>query len=120
MATSGSGRDAIVLSPGEVPLAVWRRILRDGPQVGLADGARERVVACHQAVLDLIGTGRPIYAVNTGFGKLARARIPLHQRAARQRNLILSHSAGTGELLSDDMVRLIVVMKVTALAQGFS
>jgi histidine ammonia-lyase len=120
MASSGTGRDAIVLSPGEVPLAVWRRILRDAPRVSLADGARERVVACHQAVLNLIGTGRPIYAVNTGFGKLASVRIPPDQLAELQRNLILSHSAGTGELLSDDLVRLIMVMKATALAQGFS
>jgi histidine ammonia-lyase len=37
-----------------------------------------------------------------------------------QRNLILSHCAGTGDLLSDDVVRLIMVMKAAALAQGFS
>ncbi|WP_160445018.1 aromatic amino acid lyase, partial [Escherichia coli] len=61
----------VVLEPGAVPLATWRRILREGPLVRLAAGTREVVDACHAAILDLIATGRPIYAVNTGFGKLA-------------------------------------------------
>ena len=110
----------IVIVPGDVPLAVWRKILRESPQVSLAAGAREQVEACHAAVTDLIATGRPIYAVNTGFGQLAAVSIDRADLAELQRNLILSHCAGTGELLSDDLVRLIMVMKAAALAQGFS
>ena len=110
----------IVIVPGDVPLAVWRKILRESPQVSLAAGAREQVDACHAAVTDLIATGRPIYAVNTGFGQLAAVSIDRADLAELQRNLILSHCAGTGELLSDDLVRLIMVMKAAALAQGFS
>jgi histidine ammonia-lyase len=108
------------ISPGAVPLTTWRRVLREGPKVRLAAGAREAVIACSEAVKKLIGTGRPIYAVNTGFGKLASVRIESSDLAQLQRNLILSHSAGTGELLSDDLVRLIMLMKAGALAQGFS
>ena len=110
----------IVISPGEVPLSIWRQVLRQVPRVDLAPGARERVEACHQAVGDLIATGRPIYAVNTGFGKLAAVSIDQAHLAELQRNLILSHCAGTGALLSDDLVRLIMIMKAAALAQGYS
>jgi histidine ammonia-lyase len=110
----------VVIEPGAVPLATWRHILRNGPQVSLAIGARATVDACHAAVVKLIATGRAIYAVNTGFGKLAAIRIEDDQLVQLQRNLILSHSAGTGELLSDDLVRLILVMKAAALAQGHS
>ncbi len=110
----------IEISPGEVPLATWRRILRDTPQVRLASDARENVEASHRAVTALLATGRPIYAVNTGFGKLAGIRIDQQQLSQLQRNLILSHCAGTGPLLSDNLVRLIMVMKAAALAQGFS
>ena len=110
----------IVIVPGEAPLAVWRKILREAPQVGLVASAREQVAACHAVVTDLIATGRPIYAVNTGFGKLAVVSIDRADLAELQRNLILSHCASTGELLSDDLVRLIMVMKAGALAQGFS
>ena len=110
----------VTIEPGQVSLSTWRRILREAPKVHLADGARAVVDACHATILELIGTGRPIYAVNTGFGKLAAVRIENDQLEKLQQNLIFSHSAGTGELLSDDLVRLILVMKATALAQGHS
>jgi len=117
---TASSAETLEIHPGAVSLAAWRRILRQGPKVRLAAGAREAVVACHDAVKQLIGTGRPIYAVNTGFGKLASVRIEDADLTQLQRNLILSHAAGTGELLSDDLVRLIMVMKASALGQGFS
>ncbi|WMT75961.1 histidine ammonia-lyase [Bradyrhizobium sp. Ash2021] len=112
--------DNVVIEPGAVPLAMWRHILRDGPKVSFVEGTREIVDNCHAAVVKLIATGRAIYAVNTGFGKLAAIRIPDDQLVQLQRNLILSHSAGTGEFLSDDLVRLILIMKAAALAQGHS
>lgn len=116
---AAAGAD-IVIEPGAVPLAVWRSVLRGAPRVALAAGARATVDGCHAAVAAMIATGRPIYAVNTGFGKLAAIRIDDGNLSDLQRNLILSHSAGVGELLSDDLVRLIMVMKAAALAQGFS
>lgn len=112
--------DELVIEPKQVSLAMWRRILREAPKVRLADSARGVVEACHTAIQDLIATGRPIYAVNTGFGKLASIRIEPDQLEKLQENLIFSHSAGTGELLSDDLVRLILIMKASALAQGHS
>jgi histidine ammonia-lyase len=115
-----TGREPVVIEPGAVPLSTWRRILRQEIPVSLAAGARETVETGHRAVRDLIATGRAIYGVNTGFGKLASVRIDESQLVELQRNLILSHSAGTGELLSDDLVRLILVMKASALAQGYS
>ncbi len=110
----------LTLVPGEVPLAVWRRVLRDGGGIDLAPGARAAVERSARTVGDLIATGRAIYAVNTGFGKLASIRIDDDRLADLQRNLILSHAAGTGPLLDDAVVRLILVMKAAALAQGHS
>lgn len=110
----------LILTPGEISLATWRKIYREAPRVRLADSARPTVEACHRSVMDLIATGQPIYAVNTGFGKLASVRIPKEDLEKLQANLILSHAAGTGELIDDDLTRLILVMKATALAQGFS
>ncbi|MDB5513140.1 MAG: hutH [Enterovirga sp.] len=110
----------LTLSPGQVPFRAWRRILREGPRLTLAPGSREQVEACRRTVVDLIATGRPLYGVNTGFGRLASVRIPDAQLGDLQTNLILSHAAGTGELLPDGVVRLILAMKATALAQGYS
>ena len=115
-----SMNETLEMIPGAISLGVWRRILREGPKVRFGADARAAVVAGHEAVKALIATGRPIYAVNTGFGKLASVRIDSADLVQLQRNLILSHSAGTGELLNDDLVRLILLMKAAALAQGYS
>jgi histidine ammonia-lyase len=68
----------------------------------------------------MISRGGAVYGVNTGFGLLAQKRIPSDQLASLQRNLVLSHSAGVGALLSDAVVRLVLVLKIGSLAQGFS
>src|ERR1700761_7040181 len=62
----------------------------------------------------------PAYGINTGFGLLAQTRIPASQRELLQKNIILSHSAGVGPLLDDSVVRLVLVLKLASLLQGFS
>ena len=58
--------------------------------------------------------------MNTGFGKLAETRIGEADLATLQRNLILSHCTGSGPDLGEDIVRLILALKVVALARGHS
>lgn len=60
MAKQTNVANDVTIEPGHVPLSMWRRILRDAPTVRLTEGARAVVDACHAAILDLIGTGRPI------------------------------------------------------------
>lgn len=61
-----------------------------------------------------------VYGVNTGFGKLASVRIPPADVERLQRNLVVSHCAGLGDLLPDDVVRLAMTLKVCSLARGAS
>ena len=71
-------------------------------------------------VSTLLEREQTAYGINTGFGLLAQTRIPREQIAALQRNLVLSHACGTGELLSDNIVRLVLVLKLASLVQGYS
>src|SRR5262249_11081141 len=64
--------------------------------------------------------GGPVYGINTGFGKLAQTHIAEDQLELLQRNLVLSHSVGVGALLSDEIVRLVMLLKVASLARGYS
>jgi histidine ammonia-lyase len=80
-------------------------------------GAVERAA---QAVEAIVARGETVYGVNTGFGLLARTSVSADNLKALQRNLVLSHSAGTGPLLDDLIVRLILALKIAALAQGYS
>ncbi len=61
-----------------------------------------------------------IYGVTTGFGEFATVKIPHEKIKELQVNLIRSHSAGTGEPLPADIVRLIILLRANALAKGFS
>ena len=67
-----------------------------------------------------MSTGRTVYGVNTGFGKLAQKRIDPGRLTTLQTNLVLSHAAGTGPLLDDDTVRLAMTLKAASIARGFS
>lgn len=74
----------------------------------------------HATVMKLVERGDTIYGLNTGFGLLANQRISRDNLEQLQVNLVRSHAAGCGELLSDAIVRLIMVTKAASLARGFS
>ena len=120
MTTSPQSDKRLVLQPGRAGLGELRRILAAPTELLLHDDARtaiDRSVATVQKVLD---GGQIAYGINTGFGLLAQTRIEPDRLSELQRKLVLSHAAGTGELLDDDVVRLIVALKVLSLARGHS
>jgi histidine ammonia-lyase len=111
-----------VVEIGDTPLtlAQLRGIARDATPIGLAPAARARITAAANAVHRVLASGVPAYGVNTGFGRLAQTRIPEAELATLQRNIVLSHAAGTGAPLDDAAVRLAIALKVAGLARGHS
>lgn len=88
--------------------------------VDLGDDARRRIAESNEFVDDVVAHGDTVYGVNTGFGQLASVRVGDEDLAQLQENLVRSHAVGVGEDLDDDIVRLVMLMKVIALAEGFS
>jgi histidine ammonia-lyase len=111
---------AHLLHPGALTLAELRALWSAPATLGIDAGARAAVDAASKAVSDIVSTHRTVYGVNTGFGLLARTRIDDDRLAELQRALVLSHSAGTGALLDDAVVRLVIALKVASLARGYS
>ena len=109
----------ITLRPGDVPLAAWRDIYR-GADAQLDPGCRPVVEASARVIDAIVAKGDPVYGINTGFGKLASVRIAGSDLAALQRNIVLSHAAGVGEPLPAPVVRLVMALKLSSLAQGAS
>ncbi|GAB4536732.1 MAG: histidine ammonia-lyase [Parvularculaceae bacterium] len=103
------------LSLGELR-AIWE----GGARLSLARAAWSRIEAAADTVARIVAGGETVYGVNTGFGLLARTRIKDDQLAELQENLILSHSAGVGEALSEPVVRLVMALKIASLARGYS
>ena len=108
-----------LLQSGAVPLGIWRNIYFGGGAQVDAE-ARAAVEAGAKTVETIVARGEPVYGINTGFGKLASIRIPDADLAQLQKNLVLSHAAGTGEPLPIAVVRLVMALKLASLAQGFS
>ncbi len=89
-------------------------------RVRLDDHARQRVRDSNAKIEQVLASGSSVYGVNTGFGLLARVRIDDDELGQLQANLIRSHAMGIGVPLPDCIVRLIMLTKAQALAQGYS
>jgi len=112
--------DAVILSPGRVTLAQLREIWAAPRKIAIEEAARTAVDAAASTVAKVLAHGDTVYGVNTGFGLLARTRIDDARLTELQRALVLSHSAGTGPLLDDAVVRMILALKAVSLARGYS
>jgi len=110
---------ALELTPGAVSLADWKRVHAGAP-VSLAPSSHSVIAAGAAAVERILDKGEPVYGINTGFGKLASVRIDRSDLATLQRNIVLSHAAGTGEPSPIAVVRLMMALKLGSLAQGAS
>ncbi|QUM73759.1 histidine ammonia-lyase [Sphingopyxis granuli] len=108
-----------MLTPGAVTLSQWHAIYR-GDAPPLDPSCMARVDAGAAAVARILARQRPVYGINTGFGKLASVRIADDELNALQRNIILSHSAGVGDPAPASVVRLMLALKLASLAQGAS
>jgi histidine ammonia-lyase len=97
-----------------------RAFWRGESAIALAQADWARIEASAQVVQDALAHGEPVYGVNTGFGLLAQTHIGDDQLAALQRNLLLSHACGVGDDLPDEIVRLMLTLKVISLARGHS
>ncbi|MCY3884626.1 MAG: histidine ammonia-lyase [Gammaproteobacteria bacterium] len=95
---------------------MWEQEIR----ICLGNRARGKVQESQEFVMQSIKGDHPLYGINTGFGKLAHVRIDRSKLDQLQENLIRSHSVGVGEPLSDDVVRMSMILKVNALAKGYS
>jgi len=110
----------ITLDPGHVTLAQLRRIHAGGVQLTLDASAQADMRAALATVQRIVDEDQVVYGINTGFGKLASTKIAHERLAELQRNLVLSHSVGTGEALPDGVVRLVLATKAVSLARGHS
>lgn len=110
----------LTLNPGQLNLADLRRIVHQPVEIRLDQTAYAAIHRSAATVAAVIDTDQVVYGINTGFGLLANTRINKNDLELLQRSIILSHAAGTGELMSASCVRLMMVLKINSLARGYS
>jgi len=109
----------IVVAPGRVRLDDLAQLLA-GRTVLLDVSFWPRIEAAANIVAQAARADIPAYGINTGFGKLASARIAADQTTLLQRNLILSHCCGVGPPTPEPIVRLMMALKIISLGRGAS
>ncbi len=95
-------------------------VARYGEDVSLDKSSRERMSQSWRWVEEISVGAIPVYGINTGFGIFADQSISPENCSKLSRNLILSHSVGTGEKLSTEIVRAAMLVRANTLAKGFS
>ena len=95
-----------------------RRIHEDRPSLALHPDVEKRIDAGHRFVLRKGAEDRYIYGVNTGFGSLCETRVAGDEMEKLQYNLVLSHSVGIGEIVSEDIARLTLFIKLLTFRTG--
>jgi histidine ammonia-lyase len=93
-------------------------VARDGVRIELSDSAVAAMAASRAIIETLADDSRPHYGVSTGFGALASKQIPPESRAQLQRSLIRSHAAGSGPEVEEEVVRALMLLRLSTLATG--
>ena len=96
-------------------------IVYGGYKIELSDDAHKRIVECHEYLDRKIAESTtPIYGVTTGFGSLCNVSIGSDYLAQLQINLMMSHACGTGDRVPNDIVKIMLLLKIQSLSYGFS
>lgn len=96
-------------------------IITEKQNLQLSDAALAKIEKCRNYLDDKLKRhDGPIYGINTGFGYLQNVEIESEKLSQLQHNLLLSHACGTGEEVSPDIVRLMLLLKIQSLSYGHS
>jgi len=107
--------DVVRLGIGPLTPAEVVAVARDGVRVEVTDECLDAVGATRRHVEALAAAERPVYGVSTGFGALATKHIPVERRAQLQLSLIRSHAAGSGPEVEREVVRALMLLRLSTL-----
>jgi len=109
------------ISNTPLTLDLINEVLTDKLTLELSEASRAQIVKCRDYLDAKIKSSKsPIYGVTTGFGSLYKETIPSADQEVLQVNLLKSHAAGVGGVVSDQIVKLMIFFKVQSLSYGYS
>ncbi|MCD6063357.1 MAG: hutH1 [Flavipsychrobacter sp.] len=91
-----------------------------GDKLALSAGANERIATNRAYLENILKGGNTYYGINTGFGSLCNVRVESNELAQLQENLVCSHACGMGDEVPEEIVRLMLLLKIHGLSQGYS
>ncbi|WP_265443008.1 histidine ammonia-lyase [Flexivirga meconopsidis] len=110
--------NAITVGTGPPAIDEVVAVARHGAVVELSPESAAEVARSRAIIEKLADDPIPHYGVSTGFGALATKHIPVEQRAQLQRSLVRSHAAGSGPEVEREVVRALMLLRISTLATG--
>ena len=108
------------IATNKINSIIIENILLNNYKLILSDASKNRIQNSRDYLTDKIKLDAPIYGVNTGFGSLCETKIEYNKIEKLQENLILSHACGTGDLVPNEIVKIILLLKIRSLSLGYS
>ena len=109
------------ISSERLTLQRVKEIIDNGMKLELSQDAIDRIEKCRN-YLDrkMENQKEPIYGVTTGFGSLCNISVSREELSQLQKNLVMSHACGVGEEVPQNIVKLMLLMKIQSLSYGHS
>lgn len=113
--------EVFLIQPAPVTLKEIQQVVTEHRRIELSDEARRLIQQCRDYLDQKVAAAdEPLYGINTGFGALYDRSVSPENLEKLQKNLVMSHACGTGEVVPDDIVRLMLLLKIRSLAYGYS
>lgn len=109
------------ISSAHLSIECVEAILKENKKLALSEDAVTRIVRCREYLDNKMKSQKePIYGVTTGFGSLCNISVGADELSQLQKNLMMSHACGTGERVPNEIVKLMLLLKVQSLSYGHS
>lgn len=110
-----------IVSSKPLSLSTLKTLVLEGSPIKLSDEVIQKIQDCRDYLDQKIETtSDPIYGINTGFGSLCDVRIHSKNLTKLQENLVRSHACGTGDLVPQPIIKLMLLLKIKSLSYGHS
>ena len=111
----------MILPTSDISLSALKDLFYASESLQLSDVAIQQIHKARTYLDSFSGeNGAPVYGVNTGFGSLCNTIIKDEEMGLLQKNLLISHACGMGDKVPQEIVRLMLLLKVKGLSKGFS
>lgn len=113
-------KNTIIINGETLTLEEIIQVAVYGTTVEIHEDAIKKIKKSRTIVENIVKEGKVVYGITTGFGKFSDVNISNDECKTLQKNLILSHSCGFGDMLSKEITRSIMLLRINALCKGFS
>ena len=115
---SNSYPSTVTVGIGALSIEEVVAVARYGAKVEISEDALAEIASTRERVEELAQDPTPVYGISTGFGALARRHIPEEMRAQLQLSLVRSHAAGTGPEVEQEVIRALMLLRLSTLCTG--